>query len=226
MFGPEGFPLRVPYIGKGEHMYKRHGWIFALALLIAAGPPLSKEHSVAAQSSTFESPAFIASVGQSAGAQQARVLADRAGVPFTFEARPDPEMLDGHKTLVVVLGASTKGLGAAGVDMDAEIAWATGLFEKARQLGMSIVAMHIEGGTRRGPSSERVNTTFAPLVDHLIVKGASPDQEWAEAEEADGNADGLFTTIGAEHGIPVTYIAKTLEAVDALKGLFGVEASQ
>ena len=148
-------------------MYKRHGWIFALAMLVAAGPALSKKHDVAAQSSTFESPAFIASVGQSAGAQQARVLATRAGVPFTFEARPAVEMLEGHQTLVVVLGASTKGLGAAGVDMDAEIDWATELFGKARELGMSIIAMHIEGGTRRGPSSDRVNTTFAPMADHI-----------------------------------------------------------
>jgi hypothetical protein len=207
-------------------MHTRHGWIFALALIIAAGPGLSREHSVAAQSSTFESPAFIASVGQSAGAQQARVLAMRAGLEFTFEARPDVDVLDGHETLIVVLGASTKGLGAAGVDVDAEIAWATELFEKARELGMAIVAMHIEGGTRRGPSSDRINTTFAPLVDHLIVKGSSPGQEWAEAEEADGNADGLFTDIAAEHGIPITYIAKTLEAVDALKQLFGVEAGR
>jgi hypothetical protein len=207
-------------------MHRRHGWIFALALINAVGPVLSKGHGVSAQSSTFESPAFIASIGQSAGAQQARVLAMRAGLEFTFEARPAVEMLEGHETLVVVLGASTKGLGAAGVDIDAELAWATALFEKARELGMSIVAMHIEGGTRRGPSSDRVNTTFAPMVDHLIVKGATPDQEWAEAEEADGNADGLFTSIAAENGISITYIAKTLEAVDALKELFGVEAGQ
>ena len=207
-------------------MHIRHGWILALALILAVSPALSREHGAAAQSPTFGSPAFIASVGQSAGAQQARVLATRAGLEFTFEARPASELLEGHETLVVVLGASTKGLGAAGVDIDAEIAWATGLFEKARELGMSIVAMHIEGGTRRGPSSDRINTAFAPMVDYLIVKGASPDQAWAEAEEADGNADGLFTQIAAENGIGITYIAKTLEAVDALKELFGVEAGR
>jgi hypothetical protein len=110
--------------------------------------------------------------------------------------------------------------------MDEEVTWATELFEKARELGMSIVAMHIEGGTRRGPSSDRVNTTFAPLVDHLIVKGAPPDQDWAEAEEANGNADGLFTSIAAEHGIPITYIARTLDAVDVLRQSFGIEAGQ
>jgi len=207
-------------------MHIRQGWVFALALIVSASPALSKERGVAAQQPTFESPAFIASVGQSAGAQQARVLATRAGLEFTFEARPAAGMLEGHETLIVVLGASTKGLGAAGVDIDSEIAWATALFEEARELGMSIVAMHIEGGTRRGPSSDRVNTTFAPLVDHLIVKGASPDQEWTEAEEANGNADGLFTNIAAEKGIFITYIAKTLEAVGPLQQLFGVEAGQ
>jgi hypothetical protein len=207
-------------------MQIRHGWIFALAVIISVGPGLTRERGLAAQATTFESPAFIASVGQSAGAQQARVLATRAGLQATFEARPAVENLEGHKTLIVVLGASTKGLGAAGVDMDAEIAWATQLFEKARELGMSIIAMHIEGGTRRGPSSDRVNTAFAPLVDHLIVKGASPDQEWAEAEEANGNVDGLFTDIAAESGIGISYIAKTLEAVGALQQLFGIGTGQ
>ena len=67
---------------------------------------------------------------------------------------------------------------------------------------------------------------FAPLVDHLVVKGSPPGQEWAEAEEANGNADGLFTRVAAERGIPITYIARTLEAVDALKQLFGIEAGQ
>lgn len=207
-------------------MHTRLGWIFALGLFMAAGPALSTDRGVAAQSSTFQSPAFIASVGQSAGAMQARVLADRAGLQFTFEARPAVEMLEGHKTLIVVLGASTKGLGAAGVDMDAEVAWATALFEKARASGMSIIAMHIEGGTRRGPSSDQINTTFGPLADHLIVKGAAPGQAWAEAEEANGNADGLFTTMAAEHGIPITYITRTLDAVGALQQLFGMGAGQ
>jgi len=206
-------------------MHARYGWTLALVLIVAVGAARTTERDVTAEP-TFEAPAFIASVGQSAGAQQARVLARRAGLEATFEARPAVEMLEGHKTLIVVLGASTKGLGAAGVDMDAEVAWATALFEKARQSGMSIIAMHIEGGTRRGPSSDRINTTFARLVDHLIVKGASPNQEWAEAEEANGNADGLFTTIAAERGIPITYIARTLDAVDVLKRLFGIETDQ
>ena len=202
-------------------MHTRHGWILTLALIVGVGHAFTMYSGLAAQQSTFEQPAFIASVGQSAGAMQARVLADRAGLEFTFEARPAAELLEGHRTLIVVLGASTKGLGAAGVDMDAEVAWATALFEKARASGMSIIAMHIEGGTRRGPSSDQINTTFAPLVDHLIVKGAAPGQAWAEAEEANGNADGLFTNIAAEHGIPITYIAKTLDAVGALQQLFG-----
>ena len=207
-------------------MQTRYGWAFALALIVVGGLALTTERNAAAEPSRFESPVFIASVGQSAGAQQARVLARRAGLEATFEARPAVEMLAGHKTLLVVLGASTKGLGAAGVDMDAEIAWATALFEKARASGMSIIGMHIEGGTRRGPSSDRINTTFAPLVDHLIVKGAPPDQEWAEAEEANGNADGLFTNIAAERGIPISYIARTLDAVAVLQQLFGIEGGQ
>lgn len=207
-------------------MMKHFGWILALAVIVMIVPAVAQESDVQTASTTFKQPILIASIGQSAGAQQAKILARKAGLDYTFEQRPSVELLEGYTTLIVVLGASSKGLGAAGVDMDEEIAWATELFEKARELEMAIIAMHIEGGARRGPSSDLANTTFAPLVDHLIVKGNAPDEEWAEAEEANGNADGLFTTIATENEIPITYIAKTLDAVAVLQQLFAIETDE
>lgn len=201
---------------------KRYGWALALAMLVMVVPALGQESDVQTEATTFAQPVLIASIGQSAGAQQARILALKAGLDHTFEQRPTVDMLEGYGTLIVVLGASSKGLGAAGVDMDGEIAWATELFERARELEMSIVAMHIEGGARRGPSSDLATTTFAPLADYLVVKGADPDEEWTEAEEANGNDDGLFTTIATDNEIPIVYICKTLDAVGVLQQLFGI----
>jgi len=207
-------------------MRKHLAWILALVVMVFVVSASAQEDDASTDPVTFDQPVLIASIGQSAGAQQARILAMKAGLDFTFEQRPSADMLDGNATLIVVLGASSKGLGAAGVDMDGEIAWATELVEAARELEMRIIAMHIEGGARRGPSSDLATTTFAPLADHIVVKGSNPEAEWTESEEADGNADGLFTTIAMENEIGITYIAKTLDAVEVLQQLFGVEVSE
>jgi len=170
---------------------------------------------------TFEQPILITSIGQSAGAAQAKILAMKAALDFVYEQRASIEALEGMKTLIVVMGASGKGLGAAGVDIDAEIAWATDLFERARKLEIPIIAMHIEGDARRGPTSDQINTAFAPQADYLIVKGAATEEEAADLDEAaNGNKDGLFTTIAEENKIPITFVTKTLNVVSVLKNLF------
>jgi len=175
---------------------------------------------------TFAQPVLITSIGQSAGAAQARVVAIKAGIDAAYTQRATIEELEGFATLIVVLGASSKGLGAAGVNIDGEIAWATELLDKARELGIQVIAMHIEGGARRGPSSDEIITTFAPHGDYLIVKGSMPDVQWTADESANGNADGLFTTIATENEIPIAYIDATLGAVDVLIELFGIPPTE
>ncbi|HHR85407.1 MAG TPA: hypothetical protein ENL23_03555 [Candidatus Acetothermia bacterium] len=170
---------------------------------------------------TFEQPVLITSIGQSAGAAQAKILAMKADLDFVYEQRASLDDLEGMKTLIVVMGASGKGLGAAGVDIGAEIAWATELFDRARELEIVIIAMHIEGSSRRGPMSDQINTTFAPLADYLIIKGSATEEEAANTDEAaNGNLDGLFTTISEENEIPIVFVTKTLDVVPVLKSLF------
>jgi len=234
----EGLPLRsnihcnrrgeaaaVALHGKRE-MPMKHGrrtWGIAVLLILALGLAAVAQEEVQTESMTFTQPALITSIGQSAGAAQARVVALKAGLEATYMQRATLEDLEGSSTLIVVLGASSKGLGAAGVDIDGEITWATELFDKARELEIRIIAMHIEGGSRRGPSSDLTITTFAPLADYLIVKGSMPDTEWTADEAANGNADGLFTTIAGENEIPIAYIEATLGAVDVLIELFDIQ---
>ncbi|MBU1049912.1 hypothetical protein KKG90_07820 [Candidatus Bipolaricaulota bacterium] len=186
----------------------------------------AQESEDAASPLLFEQPVLVTSIGQSAGAAQARVVAIRAGIEATYSQRATLEELEGIKTLIIVLGASSKGLGAAGVDIDGEIAWANELLAKVNELGILVIAMHIEGGARRGPSSDLINSTFAPLAATIIVKGSQPDVEWTADESADGNADGLFTTIATENDIPILYIDTTLGAVDVLIELFGMTPAE
>lgn len=175
---------------------------------------------------TFEQPVLITSIGQSAGAAQAKILAMKAGLDFVYEQRASLDDLEGMKTLIVVMGASGKGLGAAGVDIDAEIEWATELFDRAQELEIAIIAMHIEGSARRGPMSDQINTPFAPRADYLIIKGAATEEEAANIdidEAANGNIDGLFTKIAEENEISIAFVARTLDVVAVLEDLFPAE---
>jgi hypothetical protein len=175
---------------------------------------------------TFEQPVLITSIGQSAGAAQAKILAMKAGLDFVYEQRANLDDLEGMKTLIVVMGASGKGLGAAGVDIDAEIEWAMELFDRAQELEIAIIAMHIEGSARRGPMSDQINTAFAPRADYLIIKGAATEEEAANIdidEAANGNIDGLFTKIAEENEIPIAFVARTLDVVAVLEDLFPAE---
>jgi len=201
-------------------------WGMVAVLILAMGLLVAAEDEVQTESVAWAQPLLITSVGQSAGAAQARVVAIRAGLEATYVQRASVEELEGYGALVVVLGASSKGLGAAGVDIDDEIVWGNELFAKADELGIPILAMHIEGDTRRGTTSDAVIEAFAPLSDYIIVKGSMPDVEWTADESANGNADGLFTTIAEEADVPIAYIETTLDAVDVLINVFGIESEE
>ncbi|TFH07869.1 MAG: hypothetical protein E4H08_08780 [Candidatus Atribacteria bacterium] len=202
-------------------------WMIGLLLIGTFGLLVAaQEGDVQTEPLVFGQPVLITSIGQSAGAAQARVVAIKAGIEATYSQRATIEELEGFATLIIVLGASSKGLGAAGVDVDGEITWATELLAKASELGIQIIAMHIEGSARRGPSSDLINSTFARMAATLIVKGTAPGVEWTADESADGNADGLFTTIATENEIPIMYIDTTLGAVDMFIELFGMTPAE
>ena len=173
----------------------------------------------------FEQPVLITSIGQSAGAAQAKILAMKAGLDFTYDQRAALELLDGVKTLIVVPGASGKGLGAAGVDLDAEIAWATELIDRAEELGIRLIVLHIEGQARRGPSSQTTIDVCAPRAAQLIIKGAGTEEAAAEMDEvANGNFDFMFSDLAAEYEIPIAFATTTLDVVPVLQALFGTES--
>src|SRR6056297_103414 len=71
----------------------------------------------------FEEPVLITSGGQSPGALQMMVLAKTGGLDYEFEKdiQATAEDIEKFNTVIVVVGASGKGLGAAGIDVDTEI---------------------------------------------------------------------------------------------------------
>jgi hypothetical protein len=108
-------------------------------IVIVAAAVLALAGAAGAQTSALKAPiaskpAFVTTVGQSADIEMVKVLLDRIAVPHkdSPQAKAADLAASGAKTLVVVLGGSTKGLGAAGISADAEIDRARAVLAEAR----------------------------------------------------------------------------------------------
>jgi hypothetical protein len=164
----------------------------------------------AAEEITMEEPVLITSGGQSPGALQMMVLAKSGKIDYVFEKNVAADYADlaNFKTIIIVAGASSKGLGAAGIDIDTEIARLEALVEAAKPNGTNVIIAQIEGSTRRGASSDLVIDTLIDSCDLLLIKN-------------DANNDGKFSTISEEKEIPMLNFEKTSDARNVLKEIFG-----
>ena len=110
-------------------------------------------------------------------------------------------------TVIMVLGASDKGLGAAGVNASQEIARATALVAVQ---GINVVSVHVGGKDRRGVDTDAIIEAVVPhsLVALVIDAGDSEG----------GNHDGIFTTACGTSVPLYTYskIVKMLSSVEYL----------
>jgi hypothetical protein len=155
----------------------------------------------------FEQPLLITSAGQNAEVQIAGVLAKRAGLDYTLAKLAEPRNLAGRKTLVFVLGASLKGLGAAGLDMDKEDARVSALIAEAEKTKLPILCLHLGGEGRRGQQTDDLIARVLPHARLAIVVKS-------------GNADGIFTKICQTNKIPLVEVEKTIDAQAALQNAF------
>jgi hypothetical protein len=106
-------------------------------------------------------------------------------------------------------------MGAAGIEIEDELARAAALIAEARKLGIKIIGAHVEGMKRRaqgadpGDNSDEVSIdAVCPFSSLLIVK-------------KEGDEDGRFTTISKSKNIPMISFEKNLDLANVLKELFG-----
>jgi hypothetical protein len=172
----------------------------AMGLAISAAP--------AAAQVVFEAPGLITSAGQSSDAAIIKVMLNtQLKLGLEYKPLAQPADLAGMRTLVVSVGASTKGLGAAGLDMDKEIARTAALVKAAKAAGVRVLVMHTGGEARRGKTSNDLIQIVAPAADYIVVVAA-------------GNKDKLFTTIGAKQNVPVVEVSRLADAGAAVRAVF------
>jgi len=154
-----------------------------------------------------EAPILVTSGGQSADYQMVGTLMGKVGMEYEIKNLATSADLGAAKTLIVVVGGSSKGLGAAGIDADGELARLEELMTGAKAAGLSIIAMHTGGEARRGDLSDKFITPIFVKADYAIVVSS-------------GDEDGLMSGICAGKGIPMDSIDSISKVATVLPAAF------
>ena len=156
----------------------------------------------------FQGPVLVTSFGQSTdGPIIEQVMKRLKQVSTTYNPTATSADLGGVQTVVIAVGNSTKGLGAAGISQDQETARAKEFMAAAKKAGVKVICCHIGGATRRGALSDAFADMVLPLSSYILVK-------------EDGNEDGKFTSFAAANNIPITLVYGSKDTVDAFKQIF------
>jgi len=160
-----------------------------------------------ASAQRFEQPVLISSAGQSADVKLVKMLATRQQLNANTVLMAKPSDLTGIKTLIIVPGFSSKGLGAAGVSQQEEFERVQSLVKAANEMKISIVMVHIGGNARRKGQSDIFNQLVADNSKFMIVV-------------KQGDEDGFFTAISKGKKIPLTLVEKIAETEVPMGNLF------
>lgn len=154
-----------------------------------------------------ETPILLTTGGQSADYQMVGTLLKNLGMDYELNNVATSADIGSAKTLIVVVGGSSKGLGAAGIDADGELDRVNELIKGAKDAGLSIIVMHTGGTARRGDLSDKFIEPIFSQADYAIVV-------------ASGDEDGLMAGICSSNSIPLDVIDKISEVSDVLPKAF------
>lgn len=190
--------------------------LFTLFLLVVSSFIAAQEKAVKA-----ELPVLITSCGQSPGPMKLKVFAKRLKLDQVYNLQATAQDLvaknkEGNpfKSIIIVTGASLKGMGAAGISIEDELARAKGLIEEARKQGIMVIGAHIEGMARRAQGAAPGDNS-----DELSIDAVCQNSDLLIIRK-DGDADGRFTTISKNKNIPMITFEKNMELNDVLINLF------
>lgn len=181
--------------------------ISALAVLLVCASAAGAQ-SFALKAPIAAKPVLLTSVGQSADIEMVKVLLSRNKIEFTMDSlvKGSGLAVAKVKTLVLAIGGSSKGLGAAGISTESELERAKALIAEARKLGVKIIGIHVGGEARRGELSDKFINATVPFCDYVIVV-------------AEGNQDKLFNKLCGTK-IPLDSVNKIAEAGAPLAAAF------
>jgi len=163
-----------------------------------------------------QAPVLVTSCGQSPGPLKITVFLKRLGIEYDYktDATDKDIATKKYKTVIVVTGASLKGMGAAGVSMKDELVRTAALVDAAKKNGVLLVGAHIEGMARRAQGADAGDNSDEQSIDAVCPKAQ------LLLIRKDGDEDGRFTAIAKKQNIPMVAFEKNLEIEGVLKTLF------
>ena len=190
-------------------------FVFVFAALVASGPA-SKAWAQAAAPKA-QAPVLVTSCGQSPGPLKLTVFLKRLGIEFDYKTDATDKDIASkkYKTVIIVTGASLKGMGAAGVSMKDELTRTAAVIDAAKKGGVLLVGAHIEGMARRSQGAEAGDNSDEQSIDAVCPKSQML------LIRKDGDEDGRFTAIAKKQNIPMITFEKNLDIEGVLKTLFG-----
>jgi hypothetical protein len=197
---------------------KRLSVVLCILIVIALiwSPAWSQKQSI-----KLEQPVLLTSCGQSPGPLKIKVFMAKLNIEYVYNLQASVSDLAAKKkegkpfkSLIIVTGASLKGMGAAKVSIDEELDRIKKLIAEAKKLGIKIVGSHVEGMERRaqgaapGDNSDELSIdAVCPVSDLLLVR-------------KDGDEDKRFTAISTGKKIPMIAFEKNMQLSDVLKNLY------
>ncbi len=157
--------------------------------------------------SQYEQPILITSAGQSADVSLAGTLLKKLNLNFKVVNLAKESDLSGIKTLVIVPGFSSKGLGAAGISREKELERVQTLLKAAKAKGIKVLMLHLGGKARRGAQSDDLCQMAANASSLMIVV-------------KQGDEDQFFTKLASQKKVSIKVIDKMAEALTPLKAAF------
>jgi hypothetical protein len=174
-----------------------------------------------AAAQTAAEPVLLTSCGQSPGPVRLKIYLQKLGIAYDYNLLAKADDLIAkkkagtpYKSLIIVTGASLKGMGAAGVSVDDELTRTKALIAEAKKQGIKVIGSHIEGMARRSQgastgdnSDEQSIDAVCPVSDFMIIK-------------KEGDSDGRFTTISKGKNVPIILFELNNEIEGVLKKIY------
>jgi len=155
----------------------------------------------------FKQQILISAAGQSADTKLTGMVFKKLKLDIKENNNAKSGDLNGIKTLVLVPGFSSKGLGAAGISQEQEMNRVKELVTTANQKNIPIVCIHIGGNARRKGQSDDFNKYVAENSKYIIVV-------------KQGDEDKFFSNIASQKKIPIDLVEKISEISNPLASIF------
>lgn len=174
-----------------------------------------------AQAPKASPPILLTACGQSPDTSTMKVVIQKSKIPYDLVELATVQDLANkkssgtpYKTIIILMGASLKGMGAAGISIEDEIKRTSELIDAARRDKIMVIGAHIGGMKRRAQGAAVGDNT-----DELSIDAVAPKSDMLIVLK-EGNEDGRFTVISKLKKIPMIEVEKNLDLIPEIERLF------